>query len=73
MIFENKYGSKMVLTEKESKIIELIGQGKTNKEIAAEIGIKHTSVAVYIHNLCRYIGARNRIDLYNKVLAWFKQ
>lgn len=55
------------LTEKEQKIVELIGKAKTNKEIAEVLGIKDTSVAVYIHNLCRFVGASNRIDLFNKL------
>lgn len=58
---------KDLLTDKELKIIELIGKAKTNKEIAEIIGIKDTSVAVYIHNLCRLTGACNRIDLFNKL------
>ena len=55
------------LSKQEQKIVELIGQAKTNKEIAQEIGIKETSVATYIHNLCRFVGANNRIDLFNKL------
>lgn len=58
---------KFELTEQEKKIVELIGQAKTNREIAEELGIKETSVSFYIHNLCRYTKAKNRIDLFNKL------
>ena len=55
------------LTEKERLLVDLIGQGMTNSEIADVLGIKVTSVGVYIHNLSRLVGAKNRIDLYNKL------
>lgn len=56
----------MELTEKEKQLIKLIGEAKTNSEIAEILKIKEGSVGVYIHNLCRIFGAKNRIDLYNK-------
>lgn len=56
----------MKLTDKEKKIISLIGKALTNNEIAKRVGIKSTSIGVYIYNMCRICGAKNRIDLYNK-------
>lgn len=59
----------MKLSEKEKRIIQLIGEAKTNREIAEVIGVKETSVGVYISNLCRMTDSKNRIDLYNKYLV----
>ena len=58
----------MILREKEKKIVQLIGQGKTNKEIAQMLKLKDTSVAQYIYNMCRLAGAGNRIELYNLLM-----
>lgn len=58
----------MILREKEKKIVQLIGQGKTNKEIAQMLDLKDTSVAQYIYNMCRLVGAGNRIELYNLLM-----
>ena len=56
----------MELTEIEKLLINLIGEAKTNAEIAEILKIKESSVGVYVYNLCRLLGAKNRIDLYNK-------
>lgn len=48
-------------------LVEMIGNGMTNSEIAVGLGITKASVGVYIHNLCRIVGARNRIELFNKL------
>lgn len=53
------------LSDKENKIIELIGKGLQNGEIADRLGLTRGTVGQYIHNLCRVTGARNRIELYN--------
>ena len=58
----------MILREKEKKIVQLIGQGKTNKEIAQALKLKDTSVAQYIYNMWRLGGAGNRIELYNLLM-----
>lgn len=55
------------LSKKETMLVEMIGNGMTNSEIAVGLGITKASVGVYIHNLCRIVGARNRIELFNKL------
>lgn len=57
----------MKLNTKECKIIKMIGQGYTNQEIAKELNLKKSSVAIYIYNLCRISEAKNRIELFNKL------
>ena len=52
-------------TEREQNIIYLIGKGFTNKEIAEAMGISKNTVGMYIYNLCRIAGAKNRIELFN--------
>ena len=55
------------ITEREQKIIDYIGQGLTNKEIAEKMNVSKNSVGIYIYNLCRLSGAKNRIELFNKL------
>lgn len=56
------------LTEKEQSIIFLIKQGLTNVEIAEHIGVKPTTVSTYLYKLFKIYQAKNRIDLYNKIM-----
>lgn len=58
----------MNLTSKDISIIELIGQGLTDKEIADRMGMKKRTVQDKIHNLLRKYDCRNRAQLVVKVL-----
>lgn len=55
------------LTEVEKSIVYLIGKGFTNTEIAENLGKAKGTVATYIFHLCKQHGAKNRIELYNKL------
>lgn len=55
------------INETEKSIVYLIGKGYTNQEIAENLGKAKTTISTYIFHLCRQHGAKNRIDLYNKL------
>jgi DNA-binding NarL/FixJ family response regulator len=49
-----------VLTQRERQVIELVAQGKTDREIAEELLIARTTVIGYLRNVCQKLGASNR-------------
>ena len=51
------------LTEQEQKIVSLIAQNKTNKEIATELFISVSTVKTHINNLYKKLNANTRSDL----------
>lgn len=44
----------------EKRVMPFILEGASNKEIAATLGIKMTSVKLYVRTLCRKLGVSNR-------------
>ncbi len=54
---------KTQLTPQEQKIVDLILENKTNKEIAAQIFVSHSTVKTHINNLYRKLNLQNREQL----------
>lgn len=50
------------LTERESQVLELIAEGKTTKEIAAELFLATGTVRNYISTILEKLGVGNRIE-----------
>lgn len=50
------------LSERESEILALITQGKSNAEIAALVYLSINSIKTYIRSAYRKIGAKNRVE-----------
>ncbi|MEK4427254.1 response regulator transcription factor [Solibacillus sp. FSL K6-1523] len=57
------------LTERESQVLELIAEGKTTKEIAAELYLAAGTVRNYISTILEKLGVGNRIE----AIARFKE
>lgn len=57
------------LTERESQVLELIAEGKTTKEIAAELFLAAGTVRNYISTILEKLGVGNRIE----AIARFKE
>lgn len=55
------------LTPRQHQIVTLIVQGKTNGEIATELGLSPRSVETHRYRLIRHLGLRNSAEL----AAWF--
>ncbi len=58
------------LTPKQHVILRNVARGKTNKDIAAELGISEQGVKVHISRLLERYGAENRVELVNLARAW---
>ncbi|MDP2833936.1 MAG: two-component system response regulator NarL [Pseudomonadota bacterium] len=50
------------LTEQESRILDLIAQGKSNKLIARELNIADGTVKVHVKHLLRKLNLRSRVE-----------
>jgi two-component system response regulator DesR len=50
------------LTERESQVLELVAEGKTTKEIAAELYLSTGTVRNYISTILDKLGVGNRIE-----------
>jgi DNA-binding NarL/FixJ family response regulator len=48
------------LTRREQDLLGLIAQGKTNKEIALDLGIREPTVKVHVKSIFRKLGVFNR-------------
>ncbi len=55
------------ITKREFSVIELISQGKTNKEIAVELDISVNTVNNHVANIFTKAEVRSRIDLLNLI------
>jgi DNA-binding CsgD family transcriptional regulator len=58
---ENPYG----LTAREREIVELIGAGRSNQEIADRLFVSLATVKDHNHNIFRKTGVRSRLELAN--------
>lgn len=54
---------KVSLTRREADALQLIGTGKTNKEVAFALGVAEVTVKMYVRSLCAKFGVRNRTQL----------
>jgi DNA-binding NarL/FixJ family response regulator len=54
------------LTDRESEIINLVGDGHANKSIARTLGISVVTVNAHLRSIYTKLGARNRMDAVNR-------
>jgi two-component system NarL family response regulator len=50
------------LTRREQQLVQMVGRGRTNKEIAAELNLSEQTVKNHIHRMLRKVGVRNRLQ-----------
>lgn len=58
-IVRGSYGLDL-LSQRESDVLRLVADGKTNREIAGLIGVSESTVKRTIRQVCQKLGARNR-------------
>ena len=58
------------LTPRQHVILRSVARGKTNKDIAAQLGISEQGVKVHISRLLERYGAENRVELVSLTRAW---
>ena len=51
----------MGLTRREQQLVEMIGRGLTNKEIAVTLGLSEQTIKNHIHRMLRKVGASDRL------------
>jgi two-component system nitrate/nitrite response regulator NarL len=51
-----------VLTAREEKIADLLGRGKTNREIAEILNLREKTIKHYMTNIFQKLGVRNRVE-----------
>lgn len=70
-MYPNKYKKDIIqtenLTKKESEILNLIEQGKSNNEICDELNISLSTVKTHINHIYSKLGTKNRIQTLNKI------
>ncbi|MCL6273629.1 helix-turn-helix transcriptional regulator [Muricauda sp. 2012CJ35-5] len=64
----NRSAQLQMLTPQEQKIVQLIMEDKTNKEIAADLFISHSTIKTHINNLYKKLNVSSR----QEVVALFK-
>lgn len=51
------------LTRRERQVMELLGHGYSNREIASALGLREGTIRIYVHRVIRQLGLRNRVDV----------
>lgn len=57
------------LTPREREIVDLIADGRSNKDLAFALGLSEGTVKVHINNIFRKLGASTRADVVRMALA----
>jgi two-component system, NarL family, nitrate/nitrite response regulator NarL len=52
----------VLLSARERQVIELLSEGKSNKEIGGVLGLQEITIKLYLRNAYRKLGARNRVE-----------
>lgn len=58
-----------LFTTRELEILELLGKGKTSKEIAVLLSLRITTIASHRKNICRKLGAHSTAELISYAIA----
>lgn len=60
----------ITLTDREKHMLDLIVEGKTGEAFARAVGLKHSTVRVYLCNLYKKIGVANKTEA---AVYWVKR
>lgn len=52
-----------ILTDREREVLQLVAEGRSNKEVAGELGVSIKTVQTHRAHLMRKLDAHDRIDL----------
>jgi DNA-binding NarL/FixJ family response regulator len=56
------------LTNRERQIVEAVARGRTNLEVASELGLSHKTVEWILTRVYRKLGVRSRIELVLRIV-----
>ena len=51
------------LTRRERQVMDLLGRGYANRDIAEALGLREGTIRIYVHRVIRQLGMRNRVDV----------
>ena len=54
------------LTPREIEVLNLVGQGMLNKQIAKKLSLSIHTVKNHIHNICEKLGVGSRFEAFEK-------
>jgi DNA-binding NarL/FixJ family response regulator len=57
------FSGRVIFTEREKEVLEMLVRGRSNKEIGATLGIEERTVKAHVAKLLRKIGVQNRVEL----------
>jgi DNA-binding NarL/FixJ family response regulator len=60
----SKLASEQTLTRREQELVPLIGNGLTNKEIAARLNLSEETIKSHIHRILRKVGVEDRRNVF---------
>jgi len=60
------------LSPREGEILDLLLQGKSNKDIERELFISHHTVRNHVHNIYQKLSVSSRLQLTNLLRRWFE-
>ena len=61
------------LSEREREVLDLLLQGRSNKEIDNELFISAHTVRNHVHNIYEKLGVGSRLQLLNQVRSWLEK
>lgn len=67
---ETREDSRPPLTEREREVLGVLGEGLTNKEIAARLFISENTVKNHVHNLLEKLGLHSRTEAALFAVRW---
>ena len=59
-LLEDEPAPNHILTPRQIEVIQAVAEGKSNKQIAYEMGVSEATVKLHINALLRSVGATNR-------------
>lgn len=57
---KNKETNKAILSDREMTVLALLAEGKTNREIGANLSLAEATVKMHVKSICSKLGASNR-------------
>ncbi len=62
--------SRDALTSRQLRVLELLGQGKSNKQIAAQLQISEITVKAHVSSILKKMGLNNRVQAALEARKW---
>jgi DNA-binding CsgD family transcriptional regulator len=60
------------LSTREGEVLDLLLNGKSNKDIERELFISHHTVRNHVHNIYQKLGVSSRLQLMNRIRTWLE-